>query len=91
MGNATLFVRHQVADYGAWRAVYDSLEGVRARHSCFAAEVALDPDNKNDVFVIHKFSSLESARQFADSPELREGMGKAGVVGTPRIEIGVEA
>ena len=26
---ATLIVRHRVQDYGAWRAVYDTLEGLR--------------------------------------------------------------
>ena len=29
---ATLIVRHRVQDYGAWRAVYDTVEGLRQQH-----------------------------------------------------------
>lgn len=91
MGTATLFVRHQVADYAAWRAAYETLEDLRQQHGVGHAEVLIDPNDKNDVFVIHRFASLQAAQDFAHNPQLREGMTKAGVVGTPRVEIAVEA
>lgn len=91
MGTATLFVRHQVADYDAWRAVYDSVEGVRQQYGCTGAEVTVDPADKNDVFVIHHFPTLDAAQGFAGSTELKEAMGRAGMAGPPRIEIAVEA
>jgi hypothetical protein len=50
-----------------------------------------DPDNKNDVFVIHRFPTVEAARAFAGSGELKAAMGRAGVTGAPRIEIAAEA
>ena len=49
MSTATLFVRHQVADYSAWRAVYDSVEDLRQQYGCLGAEVMTDPGNKNDI------------------------------------------
>ena len=91
MSTAILIVRHQVQDYGAWRAVYDSLEDLRQQYSCSGAEVMTAPDSKNDVFVIHRFPSLEAAQAFAGSSELKEAMGRAGVTGAPRIEIATEA
>jgi hypothetical protein len=91
MGSATMIVRHQVQDYSAWRAVYDSVEDLRQQYSCSGAEVMTAPDNKNDVFVIHRFPSVESAQAFAGSSELKEAMGRAGVTGAPRIEIAAEA
>ncbi len=91
MANATLFVRHRVQDYAAWRAVYETVEGLRQQHGCTAAEVLVDPSDKDDVFVIHRFPSPEQAQAFASSDELREAMGRAGVAGPPRIEIAVEA
>lgn len=91
MSTATLIVRHQVQEYGAWRAAYDSVENVRQQYGCSGAEVLTAPDNKNDVFVIHRFPSLEAAQAFAGSSELREAMGRAGVTGAPRIEIAAEA
>jgi hypothetical protein len=91
MATATLIVRHQVPDYGAWRTVYDSVENLRQQYGCYGAEVMVDPGDKNDVFVIHRFPTLEAAQGFAGSSELRDAMGRAGVIGAPRIEISVEA
>jgi len=88
---ATLIVRHRVQDYGAWRAAYESVEGLRRHHACSGAEVLVDPGDKQDVFVLHRFPTVTQAQAFADSNELREAMGRAGVVGSPRIEIAVEA
>jgi quinol monooxygenase YgiN len=91
MGTTTLIVRHQVQDYSAWRAVYDSVADLRQQYSCSGAEVMTAPDDKNDVFVIHRFPSLEAAQAFAGSSELKEAMGRAGIAGAPRIEIATEA
>jgi len=88
---ATLLVRHRVQAYGAWRAVYEAVEGVRQEHGCTGAEVMVDPGDKQDVFVLHRFPTVTQAQAFAESSELRDAMGRAGVVGPPRIEIAVEA
>ena len=91
MAKATLVARHEVEDYATWRPVYDSVEGLRQEHGCTEAEVMVDPANKNDVYILHRFPTLEQAQAFAASNELREAMGQAGVKGAPRIEIAVEA
>lgn len=91
MATATMFVRHSVNDYAAWRAVYEEVEPLRQQYGCFGAEVHVDPTDKNDVYVIHRFPSVEQAQGFGGSAELKEAMGRAGVSGQPRIEIAVEA
>jgi quinol monooxygenase YgiN len=88
---ATLLVRHRVQDYGAWRTVYESVEGLRRQHGCTGADVMVDPGDKQDVFVLHQFPTVDQAQAFAGSSELRDAMGRAGVVGPPRIEIVVGA
>ena len=90
MSAATLLVRHTVEDFGAWRAAYDSVEPLRQQYGCTAAEVMTDPNNNQDVFVIHRFPSLDRAQGFAGSDELRAAMQRAGVTGPPRIEIAIE-
>jgi hypothetical protein len=87
----TLIVRHEVDDYSAWRTVYESLDDLREQFGCFGAEVLVDPADKQDVFVLHRFPSLEQAQAFAGSDGLRSGMARAGLTGPPRIEIAVEA
>ncbi len=65
------------------------LGGMRKEHGCTSAEVLVDPGDKQDVYVLHRFPSLEQAQAFAGSSELREAMSRAGVKGAPRIEIAV--
>ena len=91
MSQATLLVRHQVDDYAAWRSVYDGLDGLRKEHGCTDDEVMVDPADKQDLIIIHRFPTLEQAQSFAGSSELREGMSRAGVKSAPRIEFAVEA
>ena len=42
-------------------------------------------DKPNNVTVIHDFHSVEKAKAFAASPDLKTTMGKLGVVGEPHI------
>jgi hypothetical protein len=88
---ATLIVRHRVNDFSGWRSVYDTVDGLRKQHGCTGDEVLVDPGDKQNVFVLHRFPTVEQAEAFAGSDELREAMGRAGVEGAPRIEIAVEA
>ncbi len=91
MAQATLLVRHEVEDYATWRSAYDSVDGLRKEHGCTLAEVLVDPADTQDVYVLHRFPTLEQAQAFAGSDGLREAMGYAGVKGAPRIEIAVGA
>ncbi|MGH9275948.1 MAG: antibiotic biosynthesis monooxygenase [Acidimicrobiales bacterium] len=86
-----MIARHRVNDYSAWRSVYDSVDGLRVEHGCTGEEVLVDPTDKQEVFVLHRFPTVEQAEAFAGSDELREAMARAGVAGRPRIEIAVEA
>lgn len=79
-------VLHRVADYDAWRQVYDSVADMQKEGGVTGESVhrmAGDPDN---VLVIHRFDTLEAAQTFFANPELAEAMQKAGVQGQPRIE-----
>jgi len=84
---ATLVVRHTVNDFTEWHAVYEELEPLRVEHGCTGKRVFQAPEDSNDVLVTHDFPSIEQADAFAHDPALRAGMGRAGVVGPPKIEI----
>lgn len=89
--SATLIARHQVNDYSAWRAVYDSVGDLRQHYGVTGTEVLVDPSDNQDVIVLHRFPTVAQAEAFAGSAELKEAMGRAGVAGPPRIDIAVEA
>ena len=82
----TLNVRQTVADYAAWRTVFDGDDARRrAAGQSGAAQVFRDVDNPNVVTVMAPWDSAENALKFAQDPALLEVMKKAGVVGVPAV------
>lgn len=80
-----MFVRHQVADYGAWRAVYDGLDPARIEMGASGHEVFQAIDDPNNVTAWHDFSTQAAADAFAHSPQLHDAMQQAGVQGAPDV------
>ena len=74
-----LFVRHDVADFGAWKKGYDSHADWQKKMGVFNQAVYQSTSNPNDVTVIHDFHSLEEAKVFLASAELKDRMDKIGV------------
>jgi hypothetical protein len=80
-----MFVRHEVADYATWKKAYDGFRVTQRKLGVVAQTVYQSTDNPNDVTVTHDFHSLEQAKAFAASPELKTAMEKAGVKGAPQV------
>jgi heme-degrading monooxygenase HmoA len=81
----TMFVRHTVSNYKAWRKFYDEFAPVQKAKGVTAQAVYQAADNPNDVTVTHDFATLEAARAFVSSEELKKTMQNAGVIGAPTI------
>jgi len=84
-----MYARHQVADYDAWRKVYDAFdrESLGVRHHAVYRRV----DDPNEITVWHDFDDRETAESFAGSDELKAAMAEAGVVSAPNIWVTDEA
>jgi ABC-type sugar transport system substrate-binding protein len=80
-----VFVRHEVSDYAAWKKAYDDFAATRKKLGVAAQDVFRSIDNPNDLTITHDFKTLQKAKAFASSPELKAAMMKAGVTGTPQI------
>lgn len=85
--SATVFIRHGVADFTSWSAVYASAEPVRVEHGCTDHQVLQSPTDHNEVMVTLEFPSVEHAKAFTSDPELAAAMHRADVRSIPRIEI----
>ena len=79
MTSTVAVVRHRVADFDAWKQVYDAFAPVQAEHGVLAHQVLRSTDNPNEVTVTHAFDSRELARAFFAMPELKNAMSEAGV------------
>jgi len=85
VGHVRMFVRHEVADYAAWRKSYDAFGSTQKKLGVSAQAVYQSTDNPNDVTATHDFASVEKAKAFAASAELKSAMEGAGVKGAPQI------
>lgn len=85
MTMTTVFVRHQAADYSAWRRVYDAFQEQAKTLGVQSDAVYQGQDNPNEITVTHDFATPEAAQAFVASAELRAAMHDAGVVGAPTI------
>jgi len=75
----TALVLHRVADYDAWRPVYDSVENVRREGGVTAATVLRSPERDGLVAVTHDFESADQAHAFFENDELKGAMERGGV------------
>ncbi len=84
-GHVRMFVRHEVADYAGWRKSYDAFGVTQKKFGVTAQAVFQSSDNPNDVTATHDFASVDKAKAFAASPELKSAMQGAGVKGAPQV------
>jgi hypothetical protein len=80
-----MFVRHRVANYGAWRTGYDAFDAHRPSFGVTAQAVYQDAADPEMVTVTHDLPDLEAAKVLAASDALKQAMVGAGVVGVPEV------
>ncbi len=81
-----VLIHHEVADYTAWKAVFDSNLDWRHKHGERSCRIFRSAGNVNDLTLFFEWDSLDSARTFIASDELKAKMANAGVKGPPRVD-----
>jgi quinol monooxygenase YgiN len=79
MTSTVAVVRHRVADFDAWKKMYDDFAPIQAEHGVRGHQVLRSIENPNDIIVTHTFDSPEAARAFFAMPELKDAMRKGGI------------
>ena len=82
---ASMLVQQHVKDYAAWKKVYDSAADLRASNGALSDQIYREASDPNKLTIIFKWNSLANAQKYAQSPELKAAMEKAGVDGPPAI------
>ncbi len=83
--------RHKVADYAAWRKVFDDFLPTRREAGERSAIVLRTEGDPNEVTVVNSWDSVSAARAFISREDLKDAMVSAGVQGAPDILIANEA
>lgn len=82
---ALIMVTHKVQDFQVWKKVYDSTAAWKPGYGWKQGTVFSVDGDPNNVMVIEEFGSMDQAKTFAGSSELKAAMGKAGVMGPPEV------
>jgi heme-degrading monooxygenase HmoA len=74
-----VLIIHEVADYAAWKKVFDAAAGMRKAAGEIRFQLLRYDTDKNNVVHFSQWSSLDRARRFFESPEVAEIRRNAGV------------
>jgi len=82
---ASILTQFKVNDFAEWKKVYETKKDFRAASGALSSQVFKDAADPNLVTLIFKWDSLENAKKFAASSELRSAQQLAGVQGIPSV------
>jgi len=82
-----ILIHHEVADYPTWKSAFESAHDWRRKNGERSCRIFHSAGDVNDLTLLFEWESLESARAFMASDELKTRMTKAGVKGQPRVEL----
>ncbi len=84
----TIFLQHRVADYDAWRPVFD--EDVERRSAAGLSEIGVfrKAGDENLVLLVWSAENVEGFQSMLTSEELKAKMQEAGVTSEPEVWIG---
>ena len=80
-----VLVRHKVNDYDAWKPGFAEHGATRATFGSKGGTVFRSADDPDEVLILLEFDSLDRARDFVDSDDLREKMQEVGVRDRPDV------
>jgi erythromycin esterase-like protein len=82
-----LAVQLTIGDYAKWRPVFDKRKALRDKAGFTNTHVYRNADNTNEIIVWSETLDVSKAREALASPEIRNAMQEAGVVGPPKIHL----
>jgi quinol monooxygenase YgiN len=74
-----VLIIHEVEAYPAWKAIFDQAADIRKNAGEISYQLLRYDNDANNIVHFSKWTSLESARRFFESPELVEIRKQAGV------------
>jgi hypothetical protein len=84
-GSAWMIVTHKVENFDRWKTVFDSVAPTKRSYGWKQSNVLSIDGDKNNVMVMEEYGSIDKAKAFAASNELKTAMAKAGVASAPEI------
>ncbi len=80
-----VIIRHKVADFNKWKQAFDAHLNQRMGAGENGCRIFHAVDDPRDLTLLSDWESVESARRFMTSADLRSAMQNAGVIGEPEV------
>lgn len=74
-----VLIIHEVADYAAWKKIFDGASGIRKGAGERSYQVLKYQNNPNKIVHFSEWTSIDDARKFFESPRLVNIRAEAGV------------
>lgn len=78
-------VRITVTNFDEWQRVFEEAADLRAAYGSRGVTVYRNIDRPDEAILLADYEDLDRARQLFQSPEFREAISKAGVIGRPEV------
>ena len=82
-----MMVHHKVRDFAKWKPLFDRHESTRKVSGSKSAQLFQNAEDPTDVFILMEWDSIENAKKFGMSADLKKVMEEAGVIGAPHIHM----
>ncbi|HVN74054.1 MAG TPA: hypothetical protein VMT44_05625 [Methanoregula sp.] len=82
-----MMVHHKVRDFAAWKPFFDRHESTRKAGGSKGARVFQNAEDPTDVFILMEWDSVENAKKFGMSADLKKVMEQGGVIGAPHVHM----
>jgi hypothetical protein len=82
-----MIIRHKVADYSRWKEAFDAHLNLRKAAGETEARVMVSVDDPHEVTLFFDWDSVDRARRFVGSDDLKQAMKQAGVLGDPDVRL----
>lgn len=82
---AHMLIRHKVQDFDKWKAAYDAHRQTRVASGLTDLHLWRNVDDPKELILLFEAADVAKAKAFASSPDLKEKMTAAGVIGLPEF------
>ncbi|HEX7478129.1 MAG TPA: hypothetical protein VF331_10010 [Polyangiales bacterium] len=87
---AGLIVKHRVANFEAWKKVFDGMDATRKAHGWLSSIVYQDAADPNLVTIVNRVKDLDGAKRYGAGADIRAAMERGGVMGAPEVSFVTE-
>lgn len=82
---AYLLSQLKVKDYSKWKPIFDEFADIRKKYGSKGGRLFRNADNPNEPVILLEWESIEKARKYTQSEDIKKAFERGGVIGKPEF------